>query len=211
MELLVFLAGAVVISLSGVMAPGSVTAAAIAHGSRSKNAGALIALGHGIIEIPLIFLIMFGLSVLFEAMAFRITVGLIGGSFLVWMGAEMLRQMNKADCEPERTSAAGAVVTGLVLSATNPYFLLWWASVGLNLALQARKLGIIAFVLFALVHWLCDLIWLSLLSMASFKGSTLIGPKNRTYLLAFCATALIVFGVKFIHDAAALAAFLIWW
>lgn len=211
MELLAFLAGAVVISLSGVMAPGSVTAAAIAHGSRSKNAGALIALGHGIIEIPLIFLIMFGLSVLFEAMAFRITVGLIGGSFLVWMGTQMLRQMNKTDREPERTSAAGAVLTGLILSATSPYFLLWWASVGLNLALKARQLGIIAFVLFALVHWLCDLVWLSLLSTASFKGSTLIGPKNRTYILAFCAAALIVFGVKFIHDAAALATFLIWW
>ncbi|MCK5175215.1 MAG: LysE family transporter [Planctomycetes bacterium] len=211
MELLAFLAGAVVISLSGVMAPGSVTAAAIAHGSRSKNAGALIAIGHGIIEIPLIFLIMFGLSALFEAMTFRITVGLIGGSFLVWMGAEMLRQMNKTDREPERTSAAGAVVTGLILSATNPYFLLWWASVGLNLALQARKLGIIAFVLFALVHWLCDLVWLSLLSTASFKGSALIGRKNRMFILAFCAAALIVFGVKFIHDAAALAAFLIWW
>ena len=211
MELLVFLASAVVISLSGVMAPGSVTAATIAHGTRSKNAGALIAIGHGIIEIPLIFLIMFGLAALFEATAFKIVVGLAGGGFLVWMGVDMLRKMDRPDNEPERTSGAGAVFTGFILSITNPYFLLWWASVGLNLAMQARKLGIIALVLFALVHWLCDLVWLNILATASFKGSALMGPKNRKIVLAFCAAALVIFGIKFIYDATTVVSILIWW
>ena len=58
MVLLLFLGQVVVISLSGVMAPGPVTAAAIGMGARSRYAGMLLAIGHGIVEFPLMILIV---------------------------------------------------------------------------------------------------------------------------------------------------------
>ena len=190
-----------VISLSGVMAPGSVTAATIAQGTRSKHAGTLIAVGHGIIEIPLIFLIMLGLGAILEAHFVKIAIGLAGGAFLIWMGTQMLRQVRKPDFAPEKAYTTGPVMTGFILSISNPYFLLWWASVGLNLAMKAKELGIIAFALFAFIHWLCDLVWLEILSAASFKGTTLLGPKSQRIVLAVCGAALIVFGAMFAADA----------
>ena len=183
------------------MAPGSVTAATIAQGTRSKHAGALIAVGHGIIEIPLIFLIMLGLGAILEAHFVKIAIGLAGGAFLIWMGAQMLRQVRKADFAPEKAYTTGPVLTGFILSISNPYFLLWWASLGLNLAMKAKELGIIAFALFAFIHWLCDLVWLEILSTASFKGTTLLGPKSQRIVLAVCGAALIVFGAMFAADA----------
>ena len=85
------------------------------------------------------------------------------------------------------------------MSAGNPYFLLWWATAGLALITTARTdFGAWAFVLLALVHWSCDLVWLTALSWASFKGSVLLGPKSQRVVLAVCAAAMAVFGLYFI-------------
>ncbi len=50
----------------------------------------------------------------------------------------------------------------------------------------------------ALVHWSCDLIWLTVLSWASFKGSVLLGPTGQHVVLAICAVAMLGFGLYFI-------------
>ena len=57
MSLLLFLIQVFVISFSGAAQPGPVTATAIALGSRDRYAGLLLALGHGIIEFPLMLLL----------------------------------------------------------------------------------------------------------------------------------------------------------
>ena len=207
MELAIFLLKAVGISLSGVMAPGAVTAATIAQGTSRPNSGALIAIGHGFIEIPLIFLIMYGLgTMLQETEWLRIAIGLAGGGFLIWMAVQMLRQLRHADFSPEKAYPAGPIATGVILSISNPYFLLWWATVGLNLTNDARQFGMIAFAMFAAIHWLCDLVWLSILSIASFKGSHFMSSKNQRIILAICAVAIAFFGIIFIWDAIGLCA-----
>jgi len=203
-DILLFLVSAVLISLSGVMAPGALTAATIAQGTRSKNAGALIAIGHAIIEIPLIFLIVLGFDIVLKTEKIQIAIGIAGGFFLLWMGAQMLRDLQKADYTVSQGHKTGPVLTGFILSIGNPYFLLWWATVGLNLALKAQTLGALAFVLFAIVHWLCDLVWLHALAWASFKGSVLLTPHNRKVVFGICAAVLLLFGVKFIYDATTL-------
>ena len=203
-NVLIFLASAVVISLSGVMAPGTVTAATIAQGTRSKNAGALIAIGHAVIEIPLIFLLILGFGVVLKSQKVQIAIGIAGGLFLLWMGLQLIRDIRKAEYNSADSYKTGPVLTGFILSIGNPYFLLWWATVGLNLALRARSLGVLALVLFAIVHWLCDLVWLHLLAWASFKGSALLSPIRQKIVFGICAAALFFFGVKFIYDATGL-------
>ena len=125
-ELTLFLVQAVIISLSGVMAPGSITAATIAQGTRSRWAGGLISVGHGMVEIPLIFALMLGLHFIFEVDAVKILIGLAGGGFLLWMGTGMLRQTQDPEAVHNGHVKSGSVATGVILSATNPYFLLWW-------------------------------------------------------------------------------------
>ena len=64
MELVLFLGKVIMISLSGVMAPGPVTAVVIASGARNRYAGILMALGHGIVEFPLMIVIVLGAGTL---------------------------------------------------------------------------------------------------------------------------------------------------
>jgi threonine/homoserine/homoserine lactone efflux protein len=121
----------------------------------------LISVGHGIVEMPLICLLMLGLGLVFELDPVKIAIGLLGGGFLLWMGTDILRHRPINADTPETVFSKGSLTTGIVLSATNPYFLLWWATVGLNLAVGASELGTTALILFAIVHWLCDVVWLA--------------------------------------------------
>jgi threonine/homoserine/homoserine lactone efflux protein len=74
-----FLVSVAIISLSGVMMPGPVMAVTIAKGKSSGNAGALIALGHGVIEIPLMVSIYFGFAQFFAYEIVRRVIGFVGG------------------------------------------------------------------------------------------------------------------------------------
>jgi len=201
LALLFFLLQVFVISLSGAMAPGPVTTAAIALGQRSRYAGLALAIGHAIIEFPLMVLIMLGMDKLLKSTATNIAIGLAGGMFLTVMGIQMLKNLYTSTEPRDKPAKTGPVLTGLILSGSNPYFLLWWATVGLTLATRATELGIWAFALFAMVHWLCDCTWLQALSWASFKGSALLGLRSQRVILLICSLALLGFGLFFIYSA----------
>jgi threonine/homoserine/homoserine lactone efflux protein len=199
MSLLLFLSNVLVISLSGALAPGPVTAAAIGMGSRNRFAGVLMAVGHGVVEFPVMILLALGVGGLLAWPSVSIVIGLIGGGFLIFMGIQMFRGLAAAGTGIVQTTRGGPLTAGIVLSAGNPYFLLWWATAGLALITTARTdFGVWAFVLLALTHWSCDLVWLTALSWASFKGSVLLGPKSQRIVLAVCAAVMVGFGLYFI-------------
>jgi len=203
MSLPSFLATAAAISVSGAFSPGPVTAVAIGHGSRDRNAGALVAVGHGLIEVPFVLVLVVGSGELLTSSTVRTGIALAGGACLLWMGLAMLgsaRHPNLAGGPTRR--AGGPISAGTLLSATNPYFYLWWVSVGVSLIVQARGFGAMGLSLFMLVHWLCDLVWLWLLSFLSFQGGEFFGKKFQTGAFIVCGLALAGFGVKFVADAA---------
>jgi threonine/homoserine/homoserine lactone efflux protein len=207
--MILFLLQVVVISLSGVLAPGPVMTSAIAQGTKSRHAGFFISLGHSAIELPLLAAIALGIGFIFEYPAAKIGIGLVGGLYMLWMGWGMFKESyhprpnchSRAGGNPRldvADTATNPFITGLVLSATNPYFLLWWATVGLNLAKDAAGFGVLAIILFAIVHSLCDMTWLEIISFTSYKGSRLLSEKNQKNILIICAAAIIFFGFYFI-------------
>lgn len=201
MRFLFFLVQVLGISCSGAMQPGPVTATAIAMGTRNRYAGILIAVGHGIIEFPLIVVIILGMGKFFEMPKVKIAIGLAGGIFLLLMAIQSILSLKVKLNNQSRVLKDKPITAGIILSAGNPYFLLWWATVGLALATQAKQWGIWAFALFALAHWSVDLIWLQILSWFSNKGSVLLGPKGMRIVLMICAAALFFFGLFFIYNA----------
>lgn len=192
-----FLASVAVISLSGVMAPGPVFAITIAKGYEDKKAGALIAIGHGAIEIPLIFLLFFGLSELFRSILTQKIVGFLGGIILMYMGFRMLRKREEKNAEPQHLGYT-SFVAGFVATAANPYFFLWWATAGATLILNASLFGYVGLALFTIVHWSCDLTWDTLVSVTVFKSRRFWTQKVFNIMFVFCFTVLTVFGLWFI-------------
>lgn len=199
--MIAFLVTAVLISLSGVMAPGPMTAAVLAAATRYRHAGAWLAVGHAVVELPLVVLIAAGIGKLLELDGVRIGIGLVGGAFLLWMGGQLLVSSRDPGTDDDVSGQRHPFLTGIILSAANPYFLIWWATVGLALITQAARWGVLAFALFALVHWVCDLVWLETLSLAASKGTELLGRRSRQGLLIVCGLVLLGFGGKFLFDA----------
>jgi threonine/homoserine/homoserine lactone efflux protein len=228
--LVIFLIQVFIISLSGALQPGPVTATAITMGAKNRWAGVLIAVGHGIIEFPLMLLIILGLGSIFQKPPTQITIGLIGGAVLLYMAFSMFKSspVSRASCprssvicSPSSESSSeqnknylcvlrglcgknSAVLAGIVLTASNPYFLIWWATIGLALATRATQFGLYAFALFAVTHWLVDLIWVAALSLAAFHGTSLLGPKSLTIILKICAAAMLFFAVFFLYSSISL-------
>lgn len=201
MNFLFFLVQVLGISCSGAMQPGPVTATAIAMGARNRYAGIFIAIGHGIVEFPLIVVIILGMGKYFEIPKVKIVIGLAGGIFLLLMAIQSLLSLKAKLDNQSKVIKDKPITAGIILSAGNPYFLIWWATVGLALATQAKQWGIWAFAIFALTHWSVDLIWLQLLTWFSNKGSVLLGPKGMRVVLMVCAAALFFFGLFFIYNA----------
>ena len=199
--MLQFLLKTVGISLSGVLAPGPMTAATLAAGIRSPHAGALIAVGHAVVEVPLMLLILAGAGAVFEAPSVKLGIGLAGGAFLLFLGSQLLAALRRGDVVEGVSETRHPFVTGVVLTAANPYFLIWWATVGMTLATHAVNFGILAFVLFGTLHWLCDLVWLEILSLTSYKGTEVLGGRLQQVVLLVCGIMLVAFGVIFLKDA----------
>ncbi len=191
-----FLLSAAGISLSGVMLPGPLTAATIAKGYQDKNAGILIALGHAVIEFPLMALVYFGFAHFLTSSETKRVVGLAGGLMLVFLGLMMLRAIRKAPGEAADLPY-NSFVTGIIMTGGNPYFFLWWATIGVALIANAADFGIWGLLLFAVVHWSCDLVWEQFISMSVFKTRHLWTQKVQRIVFGICALVLVGFGAWF--------------
>lgn len=199
-NLCLYLTSVVVISLSGVMMPGPVFAVTVARGYKDRDAGVLVALGHGVVEFPIMFLIYLGLAQLLASSFVRSTIGLVGGGMLVVMGLAMLRFKEDFPSRNPPTQY-GSLAGGIVTTGANPYFFLWWATVGATLIMGSTAFGLIGFVLFAVTHWSCDLCWLLFVSTTVFKSKHLWSHKTHRRVFGACALLLIGFGAWFIFSA----------
>lgn len=191
-----FLLSAVGISLSGVMLPGPLTAATIAKGYREQNAGIFIALGHAVIELPLMALVYFGFAHFFTSPEVKRAIGLAGGLMLIAMGFMLLWNIRKAQAKAAELPY-NSLVTGIVMTGVNPYFFLWWATIGIALIATAAQFGIWALVIFAVVHWSCDLVWEQFVSMSVFRTRHLWTQRVQRIVFGICAAVLVGFGVWF--------------
>ncbi len=196
-SLLLFLGFVVVVSLSGVMMPGPVLAGTITKGYKDKFAGIWIALAHGVVEFPLIALIYFGLGSFFEDQGTMTVIGLVGGAMLLYMGHGMIRH-RADDPEEEKYLPYHPFWVGIITSLSNPYFFLWWATLGLLLISTASTFGPWAVAIFAVIHWSCDLVWDAFVGYVTFRSRHFWRGRAQEIVLGLCGMVLFAFGIYFI-------------
>jgi threonine/homoserine/homoserine lactone efflux protein len=191
-----FLLIAAGISLTGVMLPGPLTAATIAKGYSDRHAGAWIAAGHAVIEIPLIAVIYFGFGHLISSPQVAKGIYLVGGLMLLYLSFRMFRATRQT---PGAVGGlpASALVTGIIITGTNPAFYIWWATVGTTLVTGAAKFGLAGVILLTAVHLPCDVAWSEFLSVGTFESKRWWTQKVQRIVFSVCALILAGFGVWF--------------
>jgi threonine/homoserine/homoserine lactone efflux protein len=197
---LVFLAIVGFISISGVVMPGPVFAATVAKGYSDIKAGLKIALGHAVVEIPLILAIFFGLDYLFQDRAVFAAIGIMGGSLLVYMGYSMIKSRKRILIEQEDTKY-GAFTAGILTTISNPYFFLWWATVGAALIAGAVEFGLIILPFFILVHTSCDFIWEHFISFSIFRTKGMWSSERHHLLFLVSGIIMLIFGIYFLSSS----------
>ena len=199
-----FLLSAAGISLTGVMLPGPMTAATIAKGYSDKHAGAWIAAGHAVVEVPIIAVIYaviyFGFEHFIDSPQVKMGIYLAGGLMLLYLGFRMFRATH------ETLGAVGglpasSLVTGIVITGTNPAFYMWWATAGAVLITGAARFGLVGVILLAVVHLPCDLVWSEFLSIGTFGSRRWWTQKVQRIVFGVCALVLVGFGVWFCLSA----------
>jgi threonine/homoserine/homoserine lactone efflux protein len=195
-----FLASVMLISLSGVLMPGPLFAVTIKKAAKSKIAGALIAVGHGIVELPLMFLIFFVLSQFDIPSIVQVAVGFVGGFLMIFMGVQTFRNRHKQE-ESHVSLKRDSLLAGVWTTAANAGFILWWLTIGTTLILNAKLFGLIGFSVFAGVHWLCDFAWYTVVALVIFKSQRFWTERTRVGITLFCVAVFIGFGAYFMGSA----------
>ena len=198
-EIAAVLGSVIFISFSGVMMPGPMFAVTLAKSYKTPFAGAQISLGHAVVEVPVILLIYFGFARFFEADTVQLVLSLAGGAMIVFMGISMYMARHRVVTQG-RDVPYNAFVAGIVMSGLNPFFLIWWATVGSMLIMKVTPYGLPFFALFILVHWLCDLVWLSGISAAVYKTHSWWSGRLQLWVFIFNSLFLAGFGLYFIYS-----------
>ena len=196
-DILPVLLSVIVISLSGVMMPGPMFAVTLAKSFRSPWAGTQISLGHAVIEVPIILLIYFGFTHFFDNNIFQLVLSILGGGMIIWLGIAMFHARTEVVTQGKDLPYS-AFTAGILTSGLNPFFLLWWATIGSLLVMRIFEFGIGGLTLFIVVHWLCDLFWLSLVSVIVYKTHSLWGKKLQGWVFIASSMLLAGFGIWFV-------------
>ena len=179
------------------MMPGPMFAVTLAKSYRTPWAGAQVSLGHAVIEVPLILLIYFGFARFFENITVQVVLSILGGGMIIWLGIAMFRARAEV-VQRGKDLSYSAFIAGIITSGFNPYFLLWWATVGSLLVMKFLGFGATGLIAFIIVHWLCDLVWLSIISSVVYRTHSLWGLRFQEWLFIICSLLLIGFGGWFI-------------
>lgn len=194
------------ISLSGVLMPGPVSAVAISEGARRGfAAGPLITVGHVAAEVVMLAVLAIGLGHALEQPAVIGTIGVLGGVVLAWMGWGIASAAWRDAVVLPSASAApmGArfslVRSGVLTTVGNPYWLLWWVTVGAGYFVVFRRFGWVALiVVFYAGHAMLDLAWNSFLALVVGSGRGRIPERAYRIVLGVCGVFVMAMSVYFL-------------
>ncbi|MBN1195105.1 MAG: LysE family transporter [Methanomicrobiaceae archaeon] len=189
------------IGLTGALAPGPTLVATIGAALRGGwRAGPRVSAGHIAVEAVIFLLILAGAR---TGMAQHTgVISIAGGIALVGFGLLTLNESRAAAIESRSVVFAGSpCAAGAVTSASNPYFWLWWMTIGGAFLLDAFSGGIVAVVAFMAGHWSADLGWFTFVSTAISRGGRVVSPSAYRMILTACGVFLILFGVSYLRSA----------
>jgi len=188
------------IAISGDVMPGPVLTVTISESAkRGFMAGPMIVLGHGILELSLMILIIFGFANIVNRPGVIGVVGLAGGVVLIGLSYGMLKNLKnlRLDLTPDQNISGNPVIAGILTSLANPYWTIWWATIGVGYVVIAMKFGMMGILFFFIGHIAADLAWYSGISFLVTRGRKHISDRIYRGIILVFAPVLIFFAVTF--------------
>ncbi|PKN05313.1 MAG: lysine transporter LysE [Deltaproteobacteria bacterium HGW-Deltaproteobacteria-9] len=191
-----------VIALSGAMMPGPLLTATISESTRRGFImGPLLIVGHGILELALVIALLLGLAPYLQQPAVFTATALAGAAILLWMAFGMFRSLPslRLSWDGEHKRQNHPIVSGVLMSAANPYWIIWWATIGLGYILYSWRFGFWGVAFFFAGHIIADLVWYSVVAAAVSRGRRFLTDRVYRGLIAGCAVFLVLFAGYFAY------------
>jgi len=205
------------VALTGAMSPGPLLTYTIIKSAKTSRYGYLIGAwvitGHAILELGIIIILLLGFSFVLKNITVVRIIGVTGGLILALFGASIIRDVylgkistdfldpsdgQNKDADPfENKGIENPVVGGILISMSNPYWWVWWATIGFAFMVQFN----ISFndwpklLAFFLGHEAGDLIWYLLVSFLAFFGLRRLNRNAYYGILVLCSVLMILFGI----------------
>jgi len=197
---------------SGAVVPGSLLAVVVRESVRVGWAGGpIMMIGHGALELIAVVLLVTGMIAFARAPLARAIIGLVGGAVLIYLGYQTLLIPGEVGAAALRASEesvgqAGGwmrlVWLGAVMTMANPYWWLWWATIGTAHSGWAMQRGRVGAGTYYVGHVLSDVIWYSAVSIALGAGRSLLSAPILRGIYVACAVFLLALGAIFVVTAA---------
>jgi threonine/homoserine/homoserine lactone efflux protein len=189
------------VAFSGAMMPGPLFSAAVAESSRRGFiAGPLLIVGHAVLEAALLVLLLVGFSSILSRNEAFVIISFLGGGILIWMAFSMFRSLPglKMSFESIGKSHNRLILTGVVMSLSNPYWIFWWATIGLGICVRSKQFGFPGVSAFFIGHILADFLWYSAVTFAVSRGRKLFSDRFYRILVGSMAVLMTGFAIFFI-------------
>ncbi len=193
-----------IVTPSGALSPGPLSASAIAIGFKlSVLGGLLVALGHMAVELPyVLILFMFFERVVSLINRLEKPLSIVVALFILFFSFDLIatgvKVLISGHVAVSSTLFLGetplaAIMLGVVFTGGNVYFLLWWVSVGFELIRSAQEHGARGFAVMYAAHVWMDYVWLAFLAAAGYALSMFHG--YYAVALISLGVILLVFGI----------------
>jgi len=201
-DILQFAIIVIVISASGVMSPGPLFAANITYGLKyGTKSGIKIAIGHSLVEFPLVILLGIGILSMEIFPEFRAIISILGAITLFVFAFLQIKTVLKKNKKIQTKPKQGPIITGILLSGLNPFFIIWWLTIGLKLISDAMAIWAFVGILIVFVlHVWMDFVWLGATAFLISKSKKIISNTNYKIIMLALSAILIYFGITFLID-----------
>lgn len=202
MNLTEFAISVIIISLSGALGPGPLLVANIMEGTKGgAKSGMKCAMGHTVIEFPLIILLSIGLLTVINSQVLDI-ITLLGGIALISFGFLTLKGIKKNQkIDNKKNKSNHPVYIGILLTGLNPMFIIWWLTIGLKLISEALIFAsLIGVLLMFVLHIWIDYAWLTGIAYLAKKGRNILNNKIYGKILLIFSIIFMILGAQIIFS-----------
>ena len=197
--------GSLLIGFSGAASPGPLLALSIKETLHNGwKAGPLIAIGHSILELFVVIGISIGINQVFDSNFIAKTISLFGGIMLIILGIQTIISNKEVDLndtnETSNLNSKTLLLQGALVSLSNPYWFIWWVTIGATLIINASDQGVLGIASMYIGHILADIVWYTAVSLILVSGFKFLSNKIYNYLLLFCGIFLCLMGIYFVYS-----------
>ncbi len=192
------------VGLSGALMPGPLLIYTINESlKKGRWVGALVIIGHAIVEVFIFIFLMLGLRELMSSEIFIKSISIVGGIALIFASIQSIKKSKQKLKFQVTRSIHGVIVGGIIFTVFNPGFPIWWATAGTRLLLEGlQRMGFLGMLSVFIGHWFADLGWFLFVSMTTSKSSKFIFEKGwYAKVQIFLSVVLFVIGIYFLSTA----------